>query len=126
MKKYEVIIQNNDATPESDTRNIQFLAGGKLCNFPENTPVIISEHAYNNLMDSVQVRHKWDVDKQIMVPYNFKRYPTTLIRVIEEPDDPQPVVEEPKVQTFGQVVEPVVTQTVVEAPVEEGLTAAFA
>lgn len=97
MKKYKVVIQNVDATEDSDTKNIQFFAGGKLCNFPENTPVIISEHAYQNLKDTVQVRYKWDPDLQKMIPYNYKRYPMTLMEVIDVPDESES--NEVKVET---------------------------
>lgn len=109
MKQYEVVIQNVEATEESDTKNIQFFAGGKLCNLPENTPVIISEHAYNNLNDSFQMKHKWDAEQQKMVSYKFRRYPMNLIRVIEIPDPEEvkteTVVETPMTKTIDEVVE---------------------
>jgi hypothetical protein len=92
-KKYKVIVHNKDVPEGEDNTNIQFFANDKLVNIKEGEPTIISEAAYNNLVDAQQERWKWNKATETNDKYIYKRHAVTLIEEIDDgiPED-KPVI----------------------------------
>lgn len=85
--KYRCVVQNNDVA-EGDRVDIQFHANDKLMQIKPNEKVDLSETVYNILKNNVQIRY--DAERK---PYEFRRFPVTLIEKIPENEEDKELLE---------------------------------